>query len=78
MCYCPLPVVINLTFIKYKEGEFIGELLEDEIDENSFNSNLLVGKQDTVLWKIEKDRFYSLLSDNVEFARKIIDQLQVA
>lgn len=65
----------------FDEGDFMGELYDegDATDSGAFfGTNTFVGKEDSVLWKIDKDRFYSLLSDDIEFARHVIEQLQVA
>ena len=59
----------------------MGELYDegDATDSGAFfGTNTFVGEEDSVLWKIDKDRFYSLLSDDIEFARHVIEQLQVA
>jgi len=60
---------------KFKKNSFIGELFEDD---EAINSNLLRAEEDSVLWKIGKDKFYGLLSDDIEFAQKVIEQLKVA
>ncbi len=60
---------------RIKQNNFIGELFEDL---EAINSNLLKAEEDTVFWKIEKDKFYGLLSDDIVFAQKVIDQLKVA
>ena len=65
----------------FEESDFIGELYDegDTIDSGAFfGTNTFAGQEDSVLWKIDKDRFYSLLSDNIEFARLVIEQLKVA
>ena len=60
---------------KFNKASFIGELFEDE---GAMNSNLLRAESDSVLWRIEKDKFYGLLSDNTSFAQSVIDELKVA
>ncbi len=60
---------------KFNKAQFIGELFEDE---DAINSNLLLAEVDTVLWRIGKDKFYGLMSDDIGFAQKVIDQLKVA
>ena len=60
---------------EFKKGSFIGELFKDDKD---MNSNLLKVDEDCVLWKIGKDKFYGLLSDDVLFAQKVLEQLKVA
>lgn len=52
-----------------KEGEFIGELMTSP---GYLNSNLIVAVSETVLFRINKDEFYELLSDNVNLAEKIV------
>ena len=59
----------------YDSGDFIGELIEGETD---FNSNMLISEENAILWKMNKDRFYGLLSDNINIARKVVDHLKVA
>jgi len=59
----------------FSEGEFIGEIFEDE---DVFGSNVLMAEEESVLWKIEKEKFYALLSDNSAFAKQVIDHLEVA
>ncbi len=65
----------------FDESDFMGELYDegDHTDSGAFfGTNTFVGEEDCVLWKIDKDRFYSLLSDDIEFARHVIEQLRVA
>ena len=59
----------------YEAGDFIGELIEGE---SNFNSNMLISEENAILWKMNKDRFYGLLSDNINIARKVVDHLKVA
>ncbi len=54
------------------DSEFLGELLEDGMQ---INTNLLVAVTDTVLFKIEKDKFYELLSDDFMFASNVVEYL---
>lgn len=53
-----------------QKGEFIGELMKSV---NYMKSNLIIAVERTVLFKINKDSFYELLSDNVKLAQKIIE-----
>jgi HEAT repeat protein len=61
----------------YKAGDFIGEFFEEE-EQDEFNSNALVSEENAIIWKMNKDRFFSLLSDNIDVARKVVDHLKVA
>ena len=36
------------------------------------NTNMLVGKEETILLKINKDQFYELLSDHVKLTDKFL------
>jgi hypothetical protein len=63
----------------YQTGEFIGDLFEEEEEGGGeFNSNALISEENTIVWQMNKDLFYGLLSDNIAVARKIIDHLKVA
>ncbi|WP_343030522.1 cyclic nucleotide-binding domain-containing protein, partial [Fulvivirga aurantia] len=53
-----------------KKGEFIGELMQSA---NFTKSNLIIAVESTVLFKINKDNFYELLSDNMKLAKKIVE-----
>lgn len=53
-----------------KKGEFIGELMKSS---NYMKSNLIIAVEPTVLFKLNKDSFYELLSDNVKLAQKIVE-----
>lgn len=52
-----------------KEGEFIGELLNSP---RYINASLIIAVTETILFRINKDDFYELLSDNVNLAEKIV------
>lgn len=52
-----------------QRGEFIGELLPSK---SSKQSNKIMAVENSVLFKIQKDTFYELLSDNVSLAQKIV------
>lgn len=52
-----------------KRGEFIGELMKSS---NYMKSNLIIAVEPTVLFKLNKDSFYELLSDNIKLAQKIV------
>jgi len=39
------------------------------------NTNLIVGNEETVLLKINKDLFYELVSDNVKLADKVLEYI---
>ncbi|ELR69328.1 hypothetical protein C900_05108 [Fulvivirga imtechensis AK7] len=52
-----------------KEGEFIGELINSA---KYMRSNLIVAITETTLFKINKDDFYELLSDNINLAEKMV------
>jgi hypothetical protein len=61
---------INGELVKeMKERNFIGESVENQ-DVN--NSRLLVALEDAKLLMINKDRYYELLSDNLQFAQTVI------
>lgn len=48
--------------------EFIGEYVQSE----SNNINTIVAKSDAIFFKIKKDKFYELLSDDIDFADKVV------
>lgn len=52
-----------------EEGEFIGELITSQ---RYLKSNLIVAVTETILFKVKKDDFYELLSDNVNLAHKMV------
>jgi hypothetical protein len=52
-----------------KERNFIGE--SPEVQEVN-SSRILVALQDSSLLLINKDRYYELLSDNLQFAQTVI------
>ncbi len=52
-------------------GEFIGEMT----DYQAFESNMVMAVKDSVLFKIDKSKFYELLADNIEFATKVINHI---
>ena len=52
------------------KGEFIGELM---VSQRALHANNVKAVNDTVLFKIPKDPFYELLSDNVQLAQKIVE-----
>jgi hypothetical protein len=56
----------------YQPGQFIGEIIAQA---GFANSNLLVAKEDTILLKINKDEFYELLSDNVNLADRVLENI---
>jgi len=53
-----------------KEGEFVGELMKST---SYMKANLIIAVEQTVLFKINKDSFYELLSDNIKLAQKIVE-----
>lgn len=50
-------------------GEFVGE----HIQSNDNNIRAIAGKSDVMFFEISKDKFYELLSDNIDFAGKVVD-----
>ena len=48
-------------------GEFIGEYVQ-----SNNNISAILGKSDVIFFKISKDKFYELLSDNIDFANKVV------
>ncbi|MBL6449993.1 HEAT repeat domain-containing protein [Fulvivirga sp. 29W222] len=52
-----------------EEGEFIGELITSP---RYLKSNLIVAVKETILFKVKKDDFYELLSDNISLAHKMV------
>lgn len=60
----------NSRFVKdFHKGQFVGEMLSAP---GFLNTNLLVGKEETILLKINKDQFYELLSDHVKLTDKFL------
>lgn len=60
----------NSRFVKdFHKGQFVGEMLSAP---GFINTNLLVGKEETILLKINKDQFYELLSDHVKLTDKFL------
>jgi hypothetical protein len=60
----------NSRFVKdFQKGQFVGEMLSAP---GFINTNMLVGKEETVLLKINKDQFYELLSDHVKLTDKFL------
>jgi CRP-like cAMP-binding protein len=60
----------NSRFVKdFHKGQFVGEMLSAP---GFINTNLLVGKEETTLLKINKDQFYELLSDHVKLTDKFL------
>ncbi len=57
---------------EYIPGQFIGERLSLP---GYVNSSVLKGKEDVVLLKFNKDRFYELASDYVKLANKILEYI---
>ena len=53
-------------------GEFIGEL---PYSSKYIRSNLLLAVEDSVLFQVNKDSFYDLLSGNIELAMKIVEYM---
>ncbi len=49
-------------------GEFIGEYVQS----HNRNISAIVAKSDTILFEISKDKFYELLSDDIDFADKVV------
>jgi hypothetical protein len=49
-------------------GQFIGEYVQS--DNN--NISAIVGKSEVVFFELSKDKFYELLSDNIDFAGKVV------
>lgn len=58
-----------MDFIK---GQFVGEMLSAP---GFANTNLIVGMEETVLLKINKDLFYELVSDNVKLADRVLEYI---
>lgn len=56
----------------YQVGQFIGERLASA---GFVNSNMVNAKEDTILLKFNKDRFYELLSDHVKLANKVLEYI---
>ncbi|MEQ1588493.1 MAG: HEAT repeat domain-containing protein [Cyclobacteriaceae bacterium] len=56
----------------YQTGQFIGERLASA---GFVNSNMVNAKEDTILLKFNKDRFYELLSDHVKLANKVLEYI---
>jgi len=56
----------------YQAGQFIGERLASA---GFVNSNVVNAKQDTILLRFNKDRFYELLSDHVKLANKVLEYI---
>jgi ATP:ADP antiporter, AAA family len=56
----------------YQTGQFIGERLASS---GFVNSNMVSAKEDTVLLRFNKDRFYELLSDHVKLANKVLEYI---
>ncbi len=54
----------------FSGGQFLGERLSAT---GYVNSNLVIAKEDTVLLKITKDRFYELLADHVKLADRMLE-----
>jgi hypothetical protein len=60
----------NSRFVKdFHKGQFVGEMLSAS---GFINTNMLVGKEETILLKINKDEFYELLSDHVKLTDKFL------
>ena len=55
-------------------GDFLGEIVEDE---SLMNSNLLIAQENSVLFELNKDEFYEILSDNTVFAKQMVEFLNV-
>jgi len=49
-------------------GEFIGEHAQSD----DFHIREIIGKSDVMFFEISKDKFYELLSDNIDFAGKVV------
>jgi len=56
----------------FNKGQFVGEMLSAP---GFANTNLIVGNEETVLLKINKDLFYELVSDNVKLADKVLEYI---
>lgn len=52
------------------KGEFVGEFVQVEHDQSN---NSIVALSKSTLFRIRKDKFYELLSDNIDFARHVIN-----
>jgi signal-transduction protein with cAMP-binding, CBS, and nucleotidyltransferase domain len=60
----------NTRYVKdFQKGQFVGEMLSAP---GFINTNLLVGKEDSILLKVNKDQFYELLSDHVKLTDKFL------
>ncbi len=56
----------------YQVGQFIGERLAAM---GHVNSSLIKAKEDTILLKFNKNRFYELLADHVKLADKVLEYI---
>ena len=57
--------------------QFIGEIIS-HVDSDYTEVNTLVATKDTMLLRINKERFYEVLSDNFAIARSVIDFIRIA
>lgn len=51
------------------ESEFIGELINSQ---EKLKSNCIIAVSETILFKVKKDDFYELLSDNINLAQNMV------
>lgn len=56
-------------------GDFIGE---NPYGEEENNDSTLIAESPSILWRIRKERLYEILSDNIDFARNLVDQIEAA
>jgi ATP:ADP antiporter, AAA family len=56
--------------IDFNAGQFIGEMLASQ---GFAQSNILIAKESTQMLRIDKDRFYELLADDVRLADRILE-----
>lgn len=55
---------------EFGKGQFIGEMLTKA---NFVNTNLIIAKSETIILKLNKDKFYELLADHVKLADKVLE-----
>ena len=56
----------------YKKGQFIGEMVSSP---NFVNTHVLIALEETILLKVDKDKFYELLADNVKLADRVLEYI---
>jgi ATP:ADP antiporter, AAA family len=62
----------NNYIMDYQPGQFIGERLASS---GFVSSNMVQAKENSVLLKFSKDRFYELLSDHIKLANKVLEYI---